>query len=229
MKQIEVTTQTQLDKALKNQRPGEVIVCLGGTVWKPLIVTGSSSVVARGSSRVVARESSRVVARESSRVEAWGSSRVVASKFVAIHRHNKAATVKGGVLIDVPDPSSLSPTEWCDYYGVKVVRDTAYVFKAVDDDLSTPRARQRGIFYTPGTNPTCDDFNERPECGGGLHASPSPSMALDYNREATRFVCCPVKLTEIVVIDNKVKVPRIAGKVFEVDRHGDKLQVAEAA
>jgi hypothetical protein len=131
--------------------------------------------------------------------------------------------IKGGVVIDVPYPSSLSPADWCAYYGVKRIRGAAYVFKALDDDFATDRSRQNGIFYTPGSSPKCADFNTLPECGGGLHASPSPAMAIYYNREATRFVCCPVKLSEIIVIDDKIKVPRISGKVFEVDRHGNKL------
>jgi hypothetical protein len=142
-----------------------------------------------------------------------------------VQRHNKTAKVKGGVLIDVPDPATLSPPDWCAYYGVRVARGTAYLFKALDDDYSTSRARETGIFYVPGSRPKCADWNTRAECGGGLHASPSPAMACEYNSGATRFVCVPVKLAEIVVIDDKVKVPRAAGKVFEVDRFGDKLEL----
>ena len=97
------------------------------------------------------------------------------------------------------------------------------MFKAVDDDLATSRSRAANIFYTPGTKPKCPDFNTRQECGGGLHMSPSPAMATRYNELATRYVCCPVRLTEIVVIDDKVKVPRVFGAVFEVDRHGEKI------
>ncbi|MCR4338570.1 MAG: hypothetical protein NUW01_01650, partial [Gemmatimonadaceae bacterium] len=158
MSRVEVTTQKQLDSAIKGRKPGDVIVCLGGTLDRPLIVRGSSHVeawgsshvaawgsshvVARGSSSVEARgsshvvawgsshvaawgsssvvawESSRVVARESSSVEARGSSHVVASKFVPVQVHSKNVRVKGGVVISVPDLDTLTPAEWCDYYGV---------------------------------------------------------------------------------------------------------------
>ena len=216
-----------------------MIVCLGGTWDRSLWASGSASVRASGSASVRASDSASVWAYDSASVRAsdsasvrasgsasvwaYDSASVRASKYVAVHRHNKSAKVQGGVIIDVPDPASLTPKDWCDYYGVKVARGTAYLFKAVDDDYSTRKARSHGIFYKPGTSPKCADFNKRAECGGGLHASPTPFMALDYNTSATRFVCVPVKLAEIVVIDNKVKVPRVAGKVFEVDRDGERL------
>lgn len=57
----------------------------------------------------------------------------------------------------------------------------------------------------------------------GLHVSPHPHLARDYNDTATRYVGVPVRVSELVVIDNKAKVPRACGPVFEVDIDGEKV------
>ena len=246
MSAVEVTTQAQLDKALTKLKPGDWIVCLGGTRYEPLVVRGSSHVVAsgssqveawvsshvvaRGSSHVVAWGSSHVEARESSHVEAWESSHVVAresshveaSEFVAVHKHGKAPTVSGGVIIDVPDPSTLAPADWCAYYGVEVKRGSATLFKAVDDDLSTSRARSRGITYAIGKKIACADWQPTKACGNGLHVSPHPAMARHYNGTATRYVQVRVKVADLVVIDDKAKVESLT-VVCECDLDGEPL------
>ena len=220
MSAIEVTTQAQLDKALKNLKDGDYVVCLGGTWDKPLIVRGSSSVVAWDSSRVVARGSSRVVAWDSSSVEARDSSSVEAGKYVAIHKHPRGKQkINGGVVIDVPDVTKLDARGWCDYYGVQVSRGYAVLFKCVDDDYATDHSRNAGIFYTPGAKVTAPDWKKTKACGNGLHVSPRPSAAREYHN-GTKFVAVKARLADIVVIDNKVKVPALT-VVGEVDQWGD--------
>jgi hypothetical protein len=248
MSTIEVKTQAELDKASAASAPGDVIVCLGGTIYKPLVVRGSSRVEAWGSSRVVARESSsveawessRVVARESSsvvawgssRVEAWGSSsvvaressRVVAGRYASVHKMpGHLSKISGGVVIVVPDTAKMDGAEWCDYYGVTVKRGKATLYKALDDDLSTPNARRVQIIYAVGTKVAAPDWNSRRECGGGLHSCASPAMAQRYNEGATRYVAIECAVAEIVVIDDKVKAPT-AKVLYECDRHGDKIE-----
>ena len=233
---MRVTTQAQLDKALKNRKPGDIIACLGGTWDKPLVLFDSATVEAYGSATVEAYGSATVRAYgwatvrayDSATVRAYGSATVEASKYVAVQKMPSGnPKITGGVLIVIPELKTAQ--DWCDYYGVEVKRGTATVFKAVDDDYSTIQARPRGIFYAPGSKPKCTDWNSMPECGGGLHASPRPLMARRYNEGATRYVACPVKLAEIVVIDDKVKVPRIAGAVYEVDEDGERLKERAAA
>lgn len=233
MTRIEAHTQAQLDDALKNLKAGDWIVCLGGTRYKPMIVRGSSHVEAFGSSHVVARGSSHVEAWDSSHVEAWesshvvawGSSHVVAARAVAVHKmpsHMKK--ISGGVVIDVPDPHTFSVKDWCDYYGVPVKRGSATLFKAVDEDLSTFQARRAGISYTIGTSPLAPDFNIVKECGGGLHVSPSPAMALAYHSSATpRFLRVTARLSDLVVVGDKVKA-RTVRVVGEVDRYGKPVE-----
>jgi hypothetical protein len=181
---------------------------------------GSSHVEAWGSSHVEAWESSHVVARESSHVVAWGSSHVEASDYVSVHKHGTQPKVKGGVLIEVPRCDTAE--KWCAYYGVKVSRGIATLYKAVRDDYRS----SRGMSYAPGTKPEAPDWDPVPECGGGLHFSFHPTAAQSFDPEASRFLACPVRLDEIVVhadgmYPNKVKAPRVVGRgCVEVDRTG---------
>ena len=188
MAAVEVTTQAQLDKALKDRKPGDVIVCLGGTWDKPLTASGSAT--------------------------------VEASKYVAIHKHGVTPQITGGVIINVPDPDTLTPADWCDYYGVTVTRGQALLYKAVDDDYSTSHARPAGIFYTAGAKVVAPDWDTVPECGNGLHCSPRPFLARDYNAIATRYVQVRCKVADMVVIGDKVKVPALT-VVGECDIDGD--------
>ena len=237
MAAIEVTTQAQLDKALKSLKPGEYVACLGGSKSSPLVVQGSSRVEARESSHVVAQGSSHVVAQGSSHVEAWGSSHVVAwgsshveaSKYVSVHKQpSHRGKINGGVIIDVPDVFAMSAAEWCDYYGVTVSRGFALLYKALDNDLSTPHARRRNLVYTVGAKVTAPDWDSRQEYGNGLHACPSPAIALPYNPEATRFVQVKAKLAELVILGDKVKCSSLR-VVAEVDRYGEPIAKAVAA
>jgi hypothetical protein len=193
---------------------------------------GSSRVQVRGSSGVLARGSSRVLAWESARVVARESSCVVAGQGVAVHLHHgprDRASVRGGVVIDVHVPTTAK--QWCDYHGVAVRDGLATLFKAVDNDFRS----ERGVAYVPGTTPAALDWDEgASECGGGLHFSPQATMALSFFPEATRFVACEVQLAEIVIhpdgaYPEKVKAPRVAGAVYEVDGFGDPVDVGSPA
>ena len=228
MSAIEVTTQAQLDKALKNLKPGDYVACIGGSIYSPLVVSGSAHVVAResahveawesahvvawGSAHVEARESAHVEARESAHVEARGSSHVVASPYVAVTKQTShRGTINGGVVIEIPEITTAQ--QWIDFHGLTVKRGLVTLYKAVDDDWKSGY----GFTYTPGSKPKCDDWDPHNGCGNGLHFTAHPLISKSYMPNATRYVACPVKVTELVVIDNeKVKAPRVAGAIFEV-------------
>jgi len=58
-------------------------------------------------------------------------------------------------------------------------------------------------------------------------------MTKRFNIGATRFLACPVRLDEIVVHSpadhpDKVKAPRVAGPIVEVDERGKPVALAEA-
>ena len=161
------------------------------------------------------------VARGSSHVEARGSSRVVAGQSVAVHRHGTTPVVIGGVVIDVKNP--VTPVEWAAFYGVPVEHDTVLVYKAVRDDYRSAH----GLLYQPGTTIEAPDWDGgRLECGKGLHFSPHPAMALEFDDQATRFLACRVALADIRPpqetdeYPHKIKARRIVTPIVEVDRYG---------
>jgi hypothetical protein len=210
-----------------------------------VVASGSSSVMAYGSSSVRAYGSSSVMASDSSSVRAYGSSSVRASgsssvmasdsssvratPHVAIQRHGASATVRGGVLIQIPEITNAD--EWCSYYGVDVKRGVAILYKAVDDEFCSDYNR---FAYRPGTKPQAPDWDGGvQERGGGLHFSPRPVLALEFMRNAKHFVACPVRVKDIVVhrdasLPQKVKAPGVCRPVYEVTIDGEPIAPAAA-
>ena len=162
----------------------------------------------------------------------FGTIVATASTFVAVLIRGKKPKVKGGQQIHL---NIETAAQWCDYYGVNAQDGIVTLFKAIDDDYSTPYARAASIFYRPGAVPIAPDWDggER-ECGGGLHFSPSPSMALEFNGGAKRFAACPVKLADIAIhpdgnYPQKVKARGCCADVWEVDRFGRRIEVQAPA
>jgi hypothetical protein len=188
-----------------------------------VIAYGSSQVRACGSSQVTAYGSSQVTAYESSQVIAYGSSQVRASKYVAVTILGKPNVV-GGVKIRPRAPRNVD--EWIADYGIRVRKGVVILYKAVGDDFKSAY----GTSYEPGSTPSAADWDGgKAECGGGLHFCPSPALALTFHRAATRFVACPVKVSEIAfrqdaAYPTKVKAPRVCAPVWECDIDGKKLQ-----
>jgi hypothetical protein len=170
----------------------------------------------------VAWGSAHVEARGSAHVEARESAHVVASRFVAVHQHSDRATITGGVLIKVDRPTTAEG--WCEFYGVPVTTDgIATLYKAVDQQYRSGH----GLLYAPGTRPEAPDWDGGDqECGGGLHFSPHPTMALAFADGNSRFVACPVALVDMRApraddsMPEKIKARRVCGPVVEVDRRG---------
>ena len=188
-----------------------------------IVAWGSAHVEAWGSAHVEAWGSAHVVAWESAHVEAWESAHVEARESVSVHKHSgphDKPKVKGGVIIEVPRLDTAE--KWCSYYGVKVTRGIATLYKAVHDDFRSAH----GADYSPGAKPEAPGWDPVPECGGGLHFSFHPSAARRFDSSATRFVACPVRVSDIVVhpdglYPDKCKAARVVGKgCVEVDQYG---------
>ena len=198
---IEVKTQAELEKVTAR---GDVAVVTSGNFW----AYGSASVRAYGSASVTA----------------YGSASVRASQYVPVQVHPNTwgdkVKVKGGILIELPVIDTVE--KWLEFHDVTVKRGNAVLFKAVDKNFKSPH----GTYYTPGSKPTAPDWDGgAAECGGGLHFCAFPHIAAAYNSNATRYVGCPVKVSDIVLHADgdtqKVKAPRVSGKCFEVDINGD--------
>lgn len=160
----------------------------------------------------------------SSQIRAYGSSHVTASKQVAVTITGKPK-VTGGVQIKYKGPTTTK--QWLDNYDVKAVNGVVTLYKIVRDDFKS----QFGTSYAPGTTPRADDWDGgEAECGGGLHFCPIPALCVSSDSKGTKFVACPVKVSEIVVHANpeypdKIKAPRVCAPTWEVDINGNKVEV----
>ena len=245
MEYIDVTTQDELEDILKKgnipnlRGNGEFSVSGSATVrayghatvtaFDSATVTAfdSATVTAFDSATVRAYGSATVRASGSATVRASGSATVRASKFVGITIHGKDVKSRGGRVIRIPVIETASA--WFEFYGVNPKNGVAVLFKAVGKDFKS----KRGMLYAPGSKPKAPDWDGgEEECGGGLHFSPHPFMALKFDYDAVKFVGCPVKVSEIVVhkkaqYPDKVKAPRVFGPCFEVDIDGNPIKAKE--
>jgi hypothetical protein len=88
------------------------------------------------------------------------------------------------------------------YRGNLIDKDTIKLFKSVRPD-NFRDFHSNSITYKPGVV-TCPDFDPSKdrECGGGLHLSPLPELALSYNNGTV--LVCSVKLKDIVVYPKNI-------------------------
>ena len=196
MKRVEVRTQVEFEAALK----------LPDTILD--LIVGAYALVTRGTESpwltVAAGVGLNVEAWESSqpRVEAWGSSqpRVVASGYVQLSllgivvakvTAKVAVLILGKAQVEGGHQTRIeinTPQDWCDYYGITVEDGVAVLYKALDGEMRSPK----GFLYQPGSTPAADDWDgDARECGGGLHFSPTPTMAMEFHADAKRFAACP--------------------------------------
>ena len=222
-----VRTQAELDAALAAGGSPYIEIRSARGVWLEVGSSDSATVTASDSATVraydgatvTAYDSATVTAYDSATVTAYGSATVTASPKVAVHLHSADVKVSGGVVIDVSKPVT-DPAEWCDYHSVQVSEaGVATVYKAVDDDY---RSGYR-FDYTPGTKPSAPDWRDNNDCGNGLHFSPSPTQALAYAEDATRFLAVGVKVADLRPIPGgtaKCKAPRVVRACVEVDIDG---------
>ena len=221
---------------------GRPIFTLTGSARLRLVTLGSSAATVKtwGSSAATVetrdRSAATVDARDYARLALFGKTITAkATAFVSVLLH-RGATADGGRQITVKIDS---PRAWCDYYGVEISGSVgdgriAVLYKSVDDDYSTSRGRAAGVFYRPGETPMAPDWDGGlAECGGGLHFSPTPKMALEFNI-GTHFVACPVLLTDMRMPQdtdghpNKIKAKGCCEPVYEVNKDGQPIPVSAA-
>jgi len=195
--------------------------------------SGSATVEASGSATVEAYDSATVKAYDSATVEAYDSatvrasgsatvhahrqSKVTAGPHVAVHLHSAQATITGGVLIDVTQLDLTDAATWCDHYGVDVQDGRAVLFKATDSELVAGRSH-RATSYTVGTDVVAEDWRDDRACGGGLHLSPRPHQAAQYqNATVKRYLRCTVALEDLRPINGGKAKARTCRVEAEVD------------
>ena len=185
--------------------------------------SGSASVAAYDSASVQAYGSASVRASGSASVRASGSASVRASRYVAVHLYSAHATVAGGVLIDLTALDLNDTDAWVDYTGTERDGDTLTLYKAVRDDYAS--AHQSRTVYAVGSTVTAPDWRDDNDCGGGLHLSPTPHQAHDYDPAATGFLRCEVAVADWRPIPGGIAKgkAREVRVVAEVDIHGQEI------
>ncbi len=209
-----------------------------------VVLRGNAHADLRGNAHADLWENAHAVLRGNAHADLWGNAHAVAfghnkikaTKLAIIMRHNPAAKIVGGRILEMPRPESGQ--EWCEFYGVTIRKggsfskglkgqDVAILFKALGEDYVSSRE----MAYPPGTAPMAPDWDGgEAECGGGLHFSPHPKMAREFNTAAAHYVACPVLVSEIVFhpdgsMPEKVKAPRCCGPVWEVNLNGERIEV----
>ena len=196
---------------------------------------GNSTATLRENSTATLRGNSTATLRENSTARAFDRSNVKATPNSPVLRHSKEAKISGGQVLDMHSPQTAE--EWCEFYGIEIRKgggfrrdlkgqDVAILFKALYADF---RSYHR-FSYDPGTVPAAPDWDGgKRECGGGLHFSPHPVMAEEFQPDAERYVACPVLVSEIVIhpdgmYPQKCKAPRACAPCWEVDRNGERIE-----
>lgn len=116
--------------------------------------------------------------------------------------------------------------DFCRLWELPMNDGVVVLFKAVNDVYMS----EKGGDYTPGTIPVAHDWDGgKSECGGGLHFCATPAMAKTFNRKATRFVACPIKLADIAThakaeYPHKVKARGCCWPTWEVDINGKAIK-----
>jgi hypothetical protein len=251
MEYLKVSSQKELDEKIAAGVLGFEIdfdCSIKSDIYLRISGTSAPSIVSRESSapRIVSWGSSapRIESRESSApsIESWESSapslkafgycQVRASGKVKIKAFGKTVCITcdklvkvcGGIIIRKKPISSV--LAWCNYYGVEVKNNKVVLFKSVGDDYQSPK----GGNYTPKTIPVASDWDGgKAECGGGLHFSPHPKMAREFNERGTKFVACPIaikdfrKPKESDDYPHKIKARGCCAPVWECDCDGNKI------
>jgi hypothetical protein len=144
---------------------------------------------------------------------------IKASPHVAVFVHSADATHSGGHVIDLTGLDLTDAHTWCKHYGVTIVDNAAVLYKAVREDWCS----RHGTSYRPGTIASCADFIADGLCGRGLHVSPNPYQAAQYDSEVCRYVEVHVDLDALNPIDHdKCKAPSVHC-IREVDRFGSSI------
>ena len=119
-----------------------------------------------------------------------------------------------------------APAAWVAYHGIATKDGVAVVYKAVSQELAAGH-RHTPTTYAIDSTVEATDWDPDPECGPGLHFSPTPSQASLYYQGIgePRFLACEVDVASLVPLGNKCKAPSCR-VLHEVDQFGDPVAAA---
>ena len=204
MKEIVVKSQSELDALPDTFKEYTVIkIESPSSLWVAVRkARGNSSVVARGNSSVVAWENSSVVAWENSSVVARGNSiaRILSNNVKVKQSHHSVVVAQNCRPIIVGEANIIKTTNF--HYDINSFSgkyppsdNHITLFKSVHPDthcdFRTGTIKYEGQVVCPDFDP-----DTKRQCGGGLHLSPTPYQALNYNRGTILECRVPLKYTD---------------------------------
>lgn len=154
---------------------------------------------------------------------------VWAGSYVTVYKKTRFGPfrghVQGGRVVVKRDADEMTGEQWCRAALVHVDEDgMAHLFKATDRDGVS---RRGGAYRVSEVVDDSENWKDDRFFGGGLHVSPSPSVALARSQldesRGVRFFEVTCTVSELVsVADDVCKAPRLR-VVREVDAWGDPL------
>jgi hypothetical protein len=185
----------------------------------------------------MARESSHVEAMGSSHVEAWGNCSVKVQQSISVKITLRDYAVCNAVACE---PKLIECDETAHYIESPVaVNDLGSFLRIYKDNVQSDgrillykMVKKDGTDHHSGTikyegTVTCPDWDPDPEvqCGGGLHLSPSASLAKFYHPTG-KLLKCLVHPDDIVVYGPDITKVRCR-KVEVIDDDGKPVKMAE--
>ena len=104
-----------------------------------------------------------------------------------------------------------------DIYKDSMTGNSIILYKSVNPDTLCDFYTGKIKYEGTVTCPDWDD-NEQRECGGGLHLSPTPELALSYNKG--KVLKCKVNIEDFVVYSQNIS--KVRCKKVKVLGEGDK-------
>ena len=203
------------------------------TLWE------NSQATLWGNSQATLRGNSQATLRENSQATLWGNSQVKA----AFENSNIKAFSSNVIILRLKHQSTLicqncdagvqekdntaniiitktmqhTKQTFLDIYKDSMTANSIILYKSVNPDtlcdFYTGKIKYEGTVICPDW-----EDNEQRECGGGLHLSPTPELALFYNKG--KVLKCKVNIEDFVVYSQNIS--KVRCKKVKVLGEGDK-------
>ena len=185
---------------------GQCTAMLSGYAFAALAGGGAHAVL-RGRSRAVVKAGTSCEAAAKSTVYEEGGA-VIADADVPVYSSGKGQ-ITGGIVIADRSPFRLS--EALKAAHVHVESGRAVVYKAVSGNWTTGEGYDKPTKWAVGEVVACDDWENAPKMGHGLHFSLNPADAVGYAPDllACHLLACSINVDDAVYIEgaDQVKAP----------------------
>ena len=239
MKQITIKTQAEYD-ALPNKftEYTEIIIDATEPIYEIRTVPENADVTLTGQT-VVEYLYIKATLWGNSQATLWGNSQVKAafensiikafsSNVIILRLKHQSTLICQNCNVGVQEKDNTAniiitktmqhtKQTFLDIYKDSMTGNSIILYKSVNPDtlcdFYTGKIKYEGTVTCPGW-----DDNEQRECGGGLHLSPTPELALSYNKG--KVLKCKVNIEDFVVYSKNIM--KVRCKTVKVIGEGEK-------